>query len=300
MNRTEHIESELDEIRNNLRFLIEKFLNDEIASLEQWTAHLQANTDNDCWKRNSCTEKSCPAFKNKKCRCWLVAGTMCRGEYQGVFAKKYRSCMECTVYQNAVFSDPVTEIEEHLIVLIHTLICKQEQINALATIDHLTGLHNRRSFDILIETELSVMERNDGQIYLTLIDLDDFKKINDVYGHSAGDEMLKSCAQILSDSTRKSDILVRYGGDEFLIAASCPSSNLDAAEIIEKRILDKLRVWNKKNAAAGVELSFSIGHSVLKKGESLEAAIREADLRMYENKRRKLLDRSHKRKKQTR
>ena len=208
--------------------------------------------------------------------------------------------MECAVYQNAVFADPVTEIEEHLIVLIHTLISKQEQINALATIDHLTGLHNRRSFDILIETEINVIERNDGQIHLTLIDIDNFKKINDMYGHPAGDEMLKTCARILSDSTRKSDIVVRYGGDEFLIAASCPSTNLDAAEIIEKRIIDKLRVWNKKNAAAGIELSFSIGHSVLKKGFTLEAAIHEADQRMYENKRRKLLIQPQKRKKQTR
>ncbi len=196
--------------------------------------------------------------------------------------------MECIVYQNSVFADSITEIEEHLIVLVHTLISKQEKINELATIDHLTGLHNRRYFDLLIESEINIMERNGGLINLALIDVDNFKRINDIYGHLVGDDILKAFARILLDSTRKSDIVVRYGGDEFLIAASCPDPDFDAAEIIENRIVDKLRVWNKKNAPTGIKLSISIGHSVLKKGDILETAIHEADQRMYKNKRLKL------------
>lgn len=289
MGRTIKVENRLDNINKDLRLLIDKFLRDEIVSLEQWESQLLVKSDNNCWQQKKCKKKFCPAYRQKKCRCWLVAGTMCEGNMQGVYAKKFLSCLECGVYQNAVFADAITETEEHLIVLVYTLISKQEKINALATIDHLTGLHNRRYFDLLIESEINTMERNGGVISMALIDIDNFKKINDIYGHLVGDGILKACAHIILDSTRKSDIVVRYGGDEFLIATSCPYPDLDIFEIIENRIADKLKVWNEKNAPAGITLSVSIGHSVLEKGKILETAIHEADQRMYENKRRKCL-----------
>lgn len=295
MDDAQSFESRLDSVRKELRDLIDRFIQDEAVSLEEWLSKVAINSDNDCWKRRACRMKSCPAYKKRNCKCWLVAGTMCGGEVQGVFAKKYRSCMECKVYQDIVFASSITEIEEHLIILVHTLINKQEQINALATIDHLTGLHNRRYFDLLIESKINSMERTGGLIYLTLIDVDNFKKINDIYGHTVGDDILKICAGILLDSVRKADIVVRYGGDEFLIAASSSSPDLNTSEIIAQRIADKLRVWNKKNAPAGIKLSLSIGHSVLQKGGGLDTCIHEADQRMYENKRGKAV--IHKREK---
>ncbi|MDD5287129.1 MAG: GGDEF domain-containing protein [Desulfuromonadaceae bacterium] len=284
MKKRQQTASALKKLNDNLRVLINQALNDDGVSLKEWLSRKTPNLDNVCCEKKNCAEKSCPAYMQKNCRCWLVAGTMCGGEIQGIFAKKYRSCTECEIYRDAVFADEITELEEHLIVLVHTLVCKQEEINSLAITDHLTGLYNRRYFDLLIPSEIESMLRNNGVIYITLIDIDDFKLINDKYGHLFGDKILKECAMILSGSTRKSDLLVRFGGDEFLIASSCSENDENSAKMMHQRILEKLEIWNVEHAYEGLELSLSLGCSVLKKGIGLETAINEADRRMYENK----------------
>jgi diguanylate cyclase (GGDEF)-like protein len=92
-----------------------------------------------------------------------------------------------------------------------------EDLNRMAVIDPLTGLFNRRFFDRQMTVELERARRHDRQITLALIDIDNFKMINDVNGYVAGDEVIRRCAEIIRRSFREVDIVTRWGGDEFAV-----------------------------------------------------------------------------------
>jgi diguanylate cyclase (GGDEF)-like protein len=93
---------------------------------------------------------------------------------------------------------------------------KNRQLEEMALTDPLTGLANRRAIDIWITRQLSAAARHDFPIWVAICDLDHFKKVNDTYGHEAGDNVLKAFAQILKTNTRQSNICGRQGGEEFL------------------------------------------------------------------------------------
>jgi len=110
-----------------------------------------------------------------------------------------------------------------------------EKIQFLAIIDYLTGLYNRSYLD-----EKIVQSQHDDQMgVLLLFDVDDFKKVNDTYGHQIGDDILIQVADILNSSIRKEDIAARWGGEE--LALYLPNSNIQVAQIIAKRILERIR-----------------------------------------------------------
>jgi diguanylate cyclase (GGDEF)-like protein len=94
---------------------------------------------------------------------------------------------------------------------------KNRQLEELALTDPLTGLHNRRAIDLWASSQLSAATRHDYSIWVAVADLDHFKKVNDVYGHDAGDTVLKSFAEVLRTNTRKSNFCGRLGGEEFLM-----------------------------------------------------------------------------------
>ncbi len=240
-----------------------------------------------CWERKSCNKKECPAYMNTYGRCWLIAGTMCGDKVQGKFAVKYKSCTECDVYQETVFKDPVSEIYEHLIALIHSLRSKQEELKTMATLDVLTGLHNRNYFEMVMPLEVEKVRRYGGKLSIAMIDIDKFKQINDTYGHLHGDGVLKECASILCRSIRSSDLLVRFGGDEFLIVM--PETDCTEKDALIARINENISAWNSEYASSDYRLSLSIGCAVLEEGRCLAEVIKEADDRMYRNKAKGLL-----------
>ncbi len=94
----------------------------------------------------------------------------------------------------------------------------QQQLEKQATRDPLTGLYNRRYLDDVLPKEILRQEREGGSLSLVIMDIDFFKKINDQFGHAAGDEVLIALAQLLRQHTRASDTVYRYGGDEFVVA----------------------------------------------------------------------------------
>lgn len=109
----------------------------------------------------------------------------------------------------------------------------------LAHTDFLTGLHNSRSFRELAEHELKKAERHQRCLTLVYIDLDDFKKINDAFGHKRGDEFLQGVAGCMKDSLRPYDIIARLGGDEFAICL--PETDTDQARTVLERIRHRLQ-----------------------------------------------------------
>ncbi len=108
-----------------------------------------------------------------------------------------------------------------------------------ATTDALTGLLNRRSFMSQVETELSRSERYNRPLSMALLDLDFFKHINDAYGHQAGDKVLVHFSELLREELRATDIIGRFGGEEFIVAL--PETPLSEAERVIKRVLQSCR-----------------------------------------------------------
>jgi diguanylate cyclase (GGDEF)-like protein len=107
--------------------------------------------------------------------------------------------------------------------------------------DALTGLLNRAAFDDHLRSELTRAKRYDRQFSLALLDIDCLKPVNDLFGHLAGDEVLKNVGRIMQASLRRSDFVFRYGGDEF--AAICPETTGAAVEIVFRRVESNIQLW---------------------------------------------------------
>lgn len=130
----------------------------------------------------------------------------------------------------------------------------------LASIDPLTGLANRRAFDDRIDVAVGAANRDGTPLCMLMLDVDDFKKYNDTYGHRAGDDALRQVAEAARNvSNRPRDLVARYGGEEFSVIL--PDTDLDGALVLAERILNELirrKIPHRKNRAASF-LTISIG-----------------------------------------
>jgi len=126
---------------------------------------------------------------------------------------------------------------------------KNRQLEEMALTDPLTGLSNRRAIDIWITRQLSAAARHDFTIWVAICDLDHFKKVNDTYGHDAGDTVLKAFAEVLKNNTRQSNICGRQGGEEFLaiITHVERDNSIIAFERIRKQIEEQKFNINTQN-----------------------------------------------------
>lgn len=164
-----------------------------------------------------------------------------------------------------------------------------EDQNQLSSRDALTGLYNRRQTDAQLSWELS-RKRPDGDfLIVSMIDIDQFKSINDTYGHLKGDEALVIVAETLIENFRKTDFIGRYGGDEFLMIGHI--KHRDDAPRIFQRLKNKLDAQNFSGAYP-YNLSASIGYVVCDPHDSptTDEVLNEADKKMYEVKIRRAKD----------
>jgi diguanylate cyclase (GGDEF)-like protein len=162
-----------------------------------------------------------------------------------------------------------------------TLRGMMRQLEGLVATDELTGLFNRRHFLRLASRELNAMEV--GVVHgLALIDLDHFKRINDVHGHAAGDQVLQAFAGVATACLRDGDILARYGGEEFVVLLpDCDAERLTAC-------CERLRIAFMDVELVGLEiahLSLSAGMTLLELGHDLDHALHRADQALYRAKR---------------
>ena len=147
--------------------------------------------------------------------------------------------------------------------------------------DVLTGLPNRRIFNERIKGMMESSRRYNHPLTILSMDLDHFKDINDTRGHLAGDEVLKSVAKVLDDAVRSADLLVRMGGDEFLLVLE--NTNRSGAEVLAERLcnaIDELDIWAYENVKLGV----SVGLAQLTKSETLSQWMERVDEILYQAK----------------
>lgn len=154
----------------------------------------------------------------------------------------------------------------------------------LATLDELTLISNRRGFMALAQHTLNVCQRKNMPATLLSFDLNEFKEINDRFGHAEGDKALIAFAEQMRSVFRESDVFARLGGDEFVaLMTDCPEPRLDA---VLTRFRSAIDAYNQK-AKRGYDLKYSVGHIAFipEDKESIEDLLERADRKMYEDKR---------------
>ena len=155
-----------------------------------------------------------------------------------------------------------------------------DQARRHAAVDALTGLFNRRFLDIVLNKEFNRARRYEQVLSVVFVDLDDFKLVNDTYGHELGDTVLRMVGREIRDLLRQEDIAARYGGEEFLMIL--PHTPTEGALQLAERLLSKIR---SLSVHAEVRLSFSGGVSTYpQSGETVADLLRTADAALYQAK----------------
>jgi diguanylate cyclase (GGDEF)-like protein/PAS domain S-box-containing protein len=152
----------------------------------------------------------------------------------------------------------------------------EKELEKLAATDMLTQVYNRTKFDEIMKREMARATRFDEKLSFIIFDIDNFKRINDRYGHLAGDGVLKDTADFVKGHIRKIDYIVRWGGEEFVIIT--PEIGLKSARTLAERIRKSVEAYKFKNVD-GVTLSFGV--TEFKKGDSVDRVVKRADDAMY-------------------
>ncbi len=159
-----------------------------------------------------------------------------------------------------------------------------ETVKELSIRDGLTGVHNRRYLDGRLEDASYQARRYQRPLSVALLDLDDFKLVNDRHSHKVGDEVLARVAAILVESVRTSDCVARYGGEEFALVLT--ETPLATARQAVERIRARVEEENWGAIASGLTVTLSLGVAELRDGEHHEALLHRADELLYVAKRR--------------
>lgn len=160
----------------------------------------------------------------------------------------------------------------------------ERRLERLATIDYLTGMLNRRQFLEQAENELAAAQRNRQPLAILMLDLDHFKRVNDLFGHKAGDFALQAIATAWKFEIRQNDYICRYGGEEFAILL--PETNLESALLAAERLRSAVMQLSLTEVSAELRLTVSIGVAVLSDpdNQTIDLVIERADLALYQSK----------------
>ncbi|ARU48936.1 GGDEF domain-containing protein [Sulfurospirillum diekertiae] len=157
------------------------------------------------------------------------------------------------------------------------------EVENLSHFDGLTGLYNRLMFMSVFQKEIQKVKRNRDYLFLVILDIDDFKPINDTYGHLIGDEAIKITASTLQQLLRASESIARFGGDEFII--SIVDQDKNAASTIVNRILNE---FNNKTIPVSrnhdqqeLQINLSIGYTLYRNDDDFKTMLQRADQALY-------------------
>ncbi len=222
-----------------------------------------------CSDVRGCSRRECPAFSRENVKCWTEAGA-CRSLPEG---QKRKECVRCEMFAMSGLlvvrgrpdSRPFTRDTMRSITtladeasLALEIVELYENARRMSMTDSLTGLVNHKEFFNAVRRELERARRYQHTVSLLMIDVDDFKKYNDRYGHLAGDVALRKIADLLRNCARATDVIARYGGEEFgiILPESTPGGALMLAERIKSEIA---RTDFMPGSGGGVGLTVSVG-----------------------------------------
>jgi len=184
--------------------------------------------------------------------------------------------------QNALMVNLLVSLVISIIIIILVLYIfntYQKKIEAIATIDKLTGVANRHLFDALFQQAHQQSKRNKSPLAGIMLDIDHFKQINDTYGHPTGDVVLKTLAQALQHTIRETDILFRWGGEEFFILL--PETDTDAAAHVAEKIRQQISELEIIFSGKRLSVTASLGVTSLFDSDDAEQLIAHADNALY-------------------
>ncbi|WP_435100126.1 sensor domain-containing diguanylate cyclase [Arhodomonas sp. AD133] len=158
----------------------------------------------------------------------------------------------------------------------------QRGLEEMATRDRLTGAANRQVFDILFEQLVKQVRRQNGAVSVVSVDIDHFKTINDTYGHQGGDVVIRAVATVLHQSVRESDVVCRWGGEEFLVVlGECSREQaVERAEAMREAVRHKAIRFGRED----IHVSISVGVTELGEQETLPTVLHRVDTALYRSK----------------
>jgi diguanylate cyclase (GGDEF)-like protein len=178
----------------------------------------------------------------------------------------------------------VKNIESYVNRMLDSIQDYYERLQELSDRDYLTGLYNRRKFEEFLSYEIKRSVRHDDKFTILMIDLDNFKYVNDTYGHASGDLVLKEVTEIFSKNLRNADILARLGGDEF--AVILPQTSYEDGYVVVEKLRSRLEATPISLMFDQITLTASFGVAEYpEQGESIETLLTGSDLAMYKAKR---------------
>ncbi len=153
---------------------------------------------------------------------------------------------------------------------------KNKLLEEIANLDSLSGLKNRHFFNTRLEEETERANRYNKKLSLILLDIDYFKRVNDTYGHDIGDKVIKEIANMLQTSIRKSDVVARWGGEEFAILM--PETDLDEAFLVGEKIRS---MAESLDYSFGEKVTISLGVATWTKFDTIEILFKRVDKVLY-------------------
>lgn len=243
-----------------------------------------------CVEAKNCADRTCPEYYSENLKCWLrqIQPAFFTGDADPeIHRKAITACLQCDFFptsallvvrsvengkvvtrENAV---PISNLSSEAGLALE-VVSLYENMKVMAVTDGLTGLYNHREFYQSLRRELERARRYRHTVSLLMIDVDDFKRFNDRFGHPAGDFALQNIAELLRKCARTTDILARYGGEEF--AVILPESTPGGALMVAERIKMEVAGYNFiKNSTNPVHLTLSIGIYSSESGEVSEDQI---------------------------
>ncbi|MDR1802490.1 MAG: diguanylate cyclase [Treponema sp.] len=168
------------------------------------------------------------------------------------------------------------------IVLFHDItdrVILVKKLEDAAYIDALTGIYNRKHFSELAQVNIERALRFNNSIYMAMLDLDFFKRVNDTHGHAAGDQVLMNTAEVIRHTIRSYDLLGRYGGEEFVLLIT--DLNINEANFIMERIRENIENSVINYEGVEIRITCSIGLAQFTSGDTMETCVKKSDEALY-------------------